>query len=69
MSRSDVSPTNRTRADVAEKILRVFMKETGSEAEDANCDLLCDLMHLAKRRKIDFDNEFGRAQMHYAAER
>lgn len=51
MNKSDVSPTNRRRAKIAESVLKSFMKETGSEPENATCDLLCDLMHLAERKK------------------
>jgi len=63
-------PNNNTRAGWAEQTLGYFMSITGVEWEDALCDLLCDLMHLADRTDewCSFDDELQRARNHYVAE-
>lgn len=50
--------------------LAAFMNETGSDNEDALCDLLCDLMHLCDRKPVlgTFAVQLQRAQDHYEAE-
>ena len=61
-------PTNLDRADWADKAIRAFRAETGSDHEDSLGDLLTDLMHWADTRNFDFDAALARARGHYAAE-
>jgi hypothetical protein len=49
-------------------VVDAFIADTGTAEEDALCDLLCDLMHLADFEGWDFDNERHRALTHYEAE-
>ena len=49
--------------------MRVFMTRTGSDLEDALCDLLADLMHWADTCEFDFTAALNRACDHYFAER
>ena len=70
--------TNRQRAKAAEQALDAFTIETYGEREawelpdedrqSALCDLLCDLMHYARREGFDFANELALAAIHYAHE-
>jgi hypothetical protein len=48
--------------------LMAFMAETGTDREDAVCDLVCDLMHWCDRNGMIFDAELERARWHYGAE-
>ena len=59
---------NNERASWADHALRAFMAETGTDYEDALCDLLCDLMHLSDRAPFDFEAALVRARDHYLAE-
>jgi hypothetical protein len=61
-------PTNLDRADWADKAIRAFRAETGSDHEDSLGDLLTDLMHWADTRNFDFAAALDRARGHYAAE-
>jgi hypothetical protein len=51
-------------AECAAAALSTFMKETGTDKEDA----LADLMHWADRGSHDFDAALDRARYHYEAE-
>ena len=54
--------TNLDRARWAEKAIRTFSRETGSElGRDALHDLLCDLGHYADELGLDFEAEVSRA--------
>lgn len=54
--------TNLDRARCAEKAIRTFSRETGSElGRDALHDLLCDLGHYADELGLDFEAEVSRA--------
>lgn len=67
----DPDNMNEDRAKWASVALLAFMEETGTEAEDALCDILCDLMHLADRRRDgedDFEAALRRARGHYEEE-
>jgi hypothetical protein len=64
----DPDGQNNDRALWADHALRAFMAETGTDYEDALCDLLCDLMHLSDRAPFDFDAALVRARDHYLAE-
>jgi hypothetical protein len=64
----DPENKNDYRARWAEIALRAFQKATGADAQDAVCDLLCDLMHLSDRNEFSFDAALGRARRHYEAE-
>ena len=52
---ADPDGQNNERALWADHALRAFMAETGTDYEDALCDLLCDLMHLSDRTPFDFE--------------
>ena len=64
----DPEGMNDKRAAWAGTALAAFMKETGTEDEDALGDLLCDLMHWCDRNNYDFDAALDRARGHYEAE-
>jgi len=59
---------NGERAGWARTAIDAFMAETGTDEEDALCDLLCDLMRLADFEGWDFENERRRSLVHYDAE-
>lgn len=59
---------NDERADWAAAAVLKFMSVTGTDPEDAFSDMLGDLMHLADRCGIDFENEMRRAENYYAQE-
>lgn len=62
---------NLVRASAAAQCLTLFQKITGSEEQDAVCDLLADLMHLCDlmpQRFGRFQAEVRRADDHYNAE-
>lgn len=59
---------NDSRAEWAGYALAAFISQTGTDAEDAVTDLLCDLMHLADRTGRDFVADMDRARAHYDAE-
>jgi len=59
---------NDRRAQLAGAALSTFMKETGTDQEDALGDFLADLMHWADRNNYDFDAALDRARFHYEAE-
>ena len=64
----DPDGMNTDRALWAEEAVNTFMRTTGSDREDAVCDLLADIMHLCDRRGQDFNAELERARGHYEAE-
>jgi len=64
----DPEEMNDLRAQWAESALRDFRENTGTDLEDAVCDLLADLMHWCDRHGQDFEHELRRAQLHYEAE-
>jgi len=64
----DPDGMNDKRASWAGSALAVFMRDTGTEDEDALGDLLADLMHWCDRNNYDFDAALGRAFGHYEAE-
>ena len=59
---------NGERAGWARTAVDAFVADTGTDEEDALCDLLCNLMHLADFEGWDFSSEYGRALLHYEAE-
>jgi hypothetical protein len=64
---SDV--TNAKRASWANAAVYLFRQLTGSDREDALCDLLCDLMHWSGREGYDFNAQLSRATHHFHQER
>jgi len=64
----DPDGLNDDRAHWASAALHCFQRETGTDDDDALCDLLCDLMHWSDRNYFDFDAALFRARMHYDAE-
>lgn len=60
--------TNQDRAEWAYCALERFQDKTQTDDEDALADLLCDLMHLADRDGLDFDNELNRARNNHTEE-
>jgi hypothetical protein len=67
---ADPDGQNDERAAWAEAAVTTFQSETGTDREDALCDLLCDLMHLSDRDEQlgDFETQLERAKGHYEAE-
>lgn len=61
-------PTNEDRAAWAQAAVRVFMRITGTDDEDAISDLLGNLMHLCDVRGDDFTALLNRGAGHYQAE-
>lgn len=60
---------NKKRASWADRALKAFIKATGSDREDAVCDLLADICHWCdKEGDIYFFNELKRAIGHYQEE-
>jgi hypothetical protein len=64
-----VTEMNAKRAIWAQEAIQTFQEATGTEDRNAFCDLLCDMMHLAQMRSIDFDAELYRALRHFREER
>ena len=64
----DPDGMNADRAEWAHRAVLAFETATGTDREDALCDLLADLMHWCNVYGQDFDHELGRARMHYEAE-
>jgi len=62
------SQQNVDRAIWAEKAINTFRHETGTDPEDAICDLLGDLMHYAAQNGYDFEHELERGRWHFEAE-
>lgn len=64
-------PNNLDRAAWAETALDAFRAETGTDREDAVCDLLCDLMHLCAFKSDiygDFNVQQKRGAGHFQCE-
>ena len=59
---------NGKRSMWAAQALCAFRNATGTDLEDALCDLMADLMHWADRHDVDFDHELQRGFDHYEAE-
>jgi hypothetical protein len=64
----DPEGMNDRRAAWAGQAIAAFIAATGTDQEDAVCDLLADLMHWCDRHGQDFGHEQARAQDHYDAE-
>lgn len=64
----DPDGQNNQRAQWAEAVLIAFAVETGTEREDALCDLLTDLRHWCDRNNTSFGSELERATRHYKEE-
>ena len=64
----DPDAMNDSRAEWAEAALSAFMRETGTDQEDALVDLLADLLHWADRNSHNFNAALERAREHYEAE-
>jgi hypothetical protein len=65
---SDPDGMKDRRAVWAGQSLACFCTATGTDQEDAVCDLLADLMHWCDRHGQAFAHELDRARNHYAAE-
>jgi hypothetical protein len=63
----DPDGMNQQRAAWAAEALNVFRDEDGT-AEDALCDLLCDLMHWCDRNGVQFGEQLQRGMGHYREE-
>ena len=64
----DPDDMNDQRADWAESAINLFRAKTGTDGEDAICDLTADLMHWCDRNGQDFNTELLRGSGHYEAE-
>lgn len=60
---------NVKRAEWAQTALDAFVGHCATDPEDQLADLLCDLMHLADQKGIDFDAEFDRALRLFVGEK
>ena len=61
-------PSNADRALRAAAAVEEFRRQTGTDPQDALCDLLADLLHWCDRSDQDFLTELRRALHHYEAE-
>ncbi len=72
MTQTDLPPDpegmNDSRAVRAACCIRHFQCQTGTDWDDAVCDLLGDLMHFCDRAGFGFVHELERARMHYESE-
>jgi hypothetical protein len=59
---------NADRAAWAESALNAFRRKTGADHDDCLVDLLCNLMHWADRKDVDFREALDIAESHYRAE-
>lgn len=64
----DPERMNGKRSAWAATALAAFIDETGTDEEDAVCDLVADLIHWCDRHGYDFDAELDRGRSHYDAE-
>jgi hypothetical protein len=64
----DPDGMNDDRAPWAGAAIAKFMDLTGTDLEDALCDLMCDLMHWSDRQDFGFEAALDRARYHYEAE-
>lgn len=64
----DPEGMNDRRSAWAGAAIRAFREATGTDAGDALCDLLADLMHWADRHHYDFEAALTRGRDHYEAE-
>lgn len=65
------SPANTKRASRARAALRTYSRAVGNGDEDSETqlsDLLCDLMHLADAKQVEWAEVVSRAENHYSAE-
>jgi hypothetical protein len=78
MSRHDASaallggePTNTDRAFWGQRAIEEFAKvvgQTGEPVRDNLTDLLADLMHFCRKKRLSFDKALETAYGHFAAE-
>ncbi|MBU2582731.1 MAG: hypothetical protein KJ622_13545 [Alphaproteobacteria bacterium] len=61
-------PDNQRRAARASIALAAYRTATGTEPDDALCDLLADLMHWANQHGFDFAGDYDMARCHFDAE-
>lgn len=61
-------PTVQTRRRWADKAVKAFQAETGTEDGNAICDLVCDLMHLADGKRYSALEQVRRGIYHWYAE-
>lgn len=67
----DPEGMNDERAQWAETAIKAFMRETGTDPDDAVADLIADLMHLCDRDWANygkFGAQLARAKRHYKEE-
>lgn len=60
--------TNKDRAAAALVVIEAFMKETGTDREDAISDLISDLCHLSDQDGVGATADVARGLEHYYAE-
>lgn len=63
-------PSNRQRAEWGKSGLDAFVETVGDAGDplDNMGDLLCDLMHLCKVQRLEFEDVLERARHHYDIE-
>jgi len=64
----DPDGQNGDRADWAGAAIEEFRGQTGTDEEDAVCDLIADLHHWADRHGMNWEDEVKRGDGHYWAE-
>jgi hypothetical protein len=62
------NPTNSDRADWADTAVRAFMGACRTDREYAIQDLMCNMLHLARREGLDPQQVLSSAEMHFDAE-
>jgi len=64
----DPEDMNNDRANWAQIALEAFTAATGTDREDAICDLIADLGHWCDRNNMNLEVEIQRGAWHYDAE-
>jgi hypothetical protein len=63
-----IDPTNEHRAEWGLHALNEFLRVCPTDRDCAITDLICDLLHLARREGQDPDGVLGGAVLHFEAE-
>lgn len=71
-ARTRATLTERRKADLVRPAVAAYEAHVGDYGPDDRatmlCDMLADLMHYARRERVDFDTELDRARGHFEAE-
>ena len=61
-------PENTYCANRAKIVVRIYRIVSGTDRGDAITDLLTDLMHFCDEKRLNFNEQLTRAEMHYEGE-